>query len=496
MKDLQTDLPRIVRRRITWGFVMALLMIALGFALTLYSYSRYGEESDQLRHVYSATNRLSRILTLLVDLETGARGYMATKDPLFMESFEKALPHIPKEIKAVRESVAYNPEQIRNIDSLETLIDAKVRIINQQVKGVQTSAPVSILRAYLLLGKAHMDRVRALIEHINQIEEKSLQLRSDQANQTYQNTFVIIVILSLLTFVTVIGLYNLLEKELVFRHRTELQLRAYEDELKDKIRQLETSNEELERFAFVASHDMQEPLRKIQSFGNLIYDRYAANLTGEGELYLGKILQSAERMSKMIKDLLNFSRISSKKESFRLTSISDVIQGITSDQELRIKAANAVVELGELPCLEAIPSQMDHLFSNLISNALKFTKPDEQPIIKIDSEAIDGVAYPELFAGKKYFRIIVQDNGIGFEEKYIDHIFKIFQRLHGKTAYEGTGIGLAICKRIVSSHNGIITARSQPGVGTTFIIVLPEKQIQSIHDSATTYETDSYFIGG
>ena len=151
--------------------------------------------------------------------------------------------------------------------------------------------------------------------------------------------------------------------------------------------------------------------------------------------------------------------------------------------------------MGYLPTVSAVPSQMDHLFNNLISNALKFIRPDTQPLLRIEAQPVDGGNYAELTPGRRYVEITVADNGIGFDEKYLDHIFKVFQRLHGKTAFEGTGIGLAICRRVVVYHHGYLTARSQPGQGTTFVVVLPESQSPQAHDRPTAAENYSYSAG-
>ncbi|MFC5408113.1 CHASE3 domain-containing protein [Larkinella bovis] len=497
MKGLRAVLPKAVRKRIMFGFGTALLLIVLGFGLTFFSYNQYRKASSRIEHSQQVINRLGRILSLITDVESGERGFLASSgDGIYLEAFDTALPQFPRELAQIRELVADNPEQLRNLDSLTKRIDAKIQMASQQVDAVKNRLPISIARTYMMLGKARMDRVRELLKEMNEIEQGLFNTQSRLAAEYFRNTLISIFTLSLLTFVTLIVSYNLLENELNTRQKTEDQLRAYEDELQDKIQLLEISNEELERFAFVASHDMQEPLRKIQSFGYLLRDRHQEGLSEDGLTYLNKILQSAERMSKMIKDLLNFSRISNKKEPFRTVRLNDVVQGILNDQELKIKAAGARFEIDKLPVLEAVQSQMDHLFSNLISNALKFTKPDQPPVISIRGELAEPDEIDELTPGRTYYKLTVSDNGIGFNEKYIDHIFKIFQRLHGKSAYEGTGIGLAICKRIVNNHKGLITAQSQPGVGTTFIIILPEKQTQSVHDNATTHETSPYSIGG
>ncbi|MDB5241532.1 MAG: histidine kinase, partial [Spirosoma sp.] len=270
---------------------------------------------------------------------------------------------------------------------------------------------------------------------------------------------------------------------------------GYEVRLKEQIRQLEASNQELERFAFVASHDLQEPLRKIQSFATLVTDRYGNLFNPDSQVFMNNIIHSAERMSKLIKDLLNFSRMSSNREDFRPVPLDDVVQRIMDDQELRIKGLNVQVEVGPLPVIQGVSSQLEHLFANLISNALKFLRPDVQPLLRIRASSIDGNGYKELIAGRRYFEITVEDNGIGFDEKYVDYIFKVFQRLHGKSEFEGTGIGLAICKRVVVYHHGFITAHSQLNQGTTFVIVLPESQLLQDYDRSNSTETYSHTAG-
>jgi signal transduction histidine kinase len=187
--------------------------------------------------------------------------------------------------------------------------------------------------------------------------------------------------------------------------------------------------------------------------------------------------------------------MSSNREDFKPVRLDDVVQRILDDQELRIKGLNVRVEVGPLPIIQGVSSQLEHLFANLISNALKFLRPAVQPLLRIQAKSIDGIAYRELIAGRRYFEITVEDNGIGFDEKYLDHIFKVFQRLHGKSEFEGTGIGLAICKRVVVYHHGFITAHSQPNQGTTFVIVLPESQLLQDYDRSNSTETHSHTAG-
>ncbi len=229
--------------------------------------------------------------------------------------------------------------------------------------------------------------------------------------------------------------------------------------------QLEQSNRELESFAYVASHDLQEPLRKIQTFGERL-KATTPTLSAESRDYLERMQGAAVRMRRLIDDLLAFSRVGSKQLPFVQVNLADIARGVVEDLEASIQHAGAAVTLGPLPTLEADPLQMRQLLQNLVSNALKFRQEGVPPVISVR------VANPGVWPCE----LVVEDNGIGFDEKYLDRIFTVFQRLHGRGKYEGTGIGLAICRKIAERHGGGITARSTPGKGATFIVTLPLRQ--------------------
>ncbi|MBF0397625.1 MAG: HAMP domain-containing protein, partial [Desulfobacterales bacterium] len=230
--------------------------------------------------------------------------------------------------------------------------------------------------------------------------------------------------------------------------------------------ELERSNKELEDFAYIASHDLQEPLRKISSFSDLLKDEESETLSDSGKDYIDRMQKSAERMSQLIEDLLSFSRVTTKAKPFQQVDLNKTLEDVLFNLEKRINDTSAKIERESLPLIEAEQSQMRQLFQNLLGNAIKFHKPDVPPVISVKSVMIN----------ENNYQITVKDNGIGFDEQYIDRIFKPFERLHGKGRYEGTGIGLAICQKIVNRHFGTITAKSSEGNGASFIITLPIKQ--------------------
>ncbi|GAB3172348.1 hypothetical protein GCM10027291_26990 [Telluribacter humicola] len=255
-------------------------------------------------------------------------------------------------------------------------------------------------------------------------------------------------------------------------------LKVIQNELERRVEDLNKSNEDLEQFAYVASHDLQEPLRKIVSFGERLESRSRGALNEEQRLYLDRILNATRRMQEMISNLLEFSRVARTKDGFVPTDLNAILKSTISDLEITIQQKNALVMVGDLPEIESIPSQMSQLFMNLLSNALKFTKREVRPIIKIEAEFLKNneVIKQGLIPDKSYVRLTVCDNGIGFENEQANRIFTLFQRLRGRSEFEGAGIGLSVCKKVVENHSGTIEARGIPDGGATFTIVLPISQ--------------------
>ncbi|RFM28622.1 PAS domain-containing sensor histidine kinase [Deminuibacter soli] len=254
-------------------------------------------------------------------------------------------------------------------------------------------------------------------------------------------------------------------------------LKNYEQSLESKIRELNRSNKDLEEFAYVASHDLQEPLRKLTTFCERLSSKYAAELTTDMRLYVERIVSSADNMRILIDNLLEFSRVTRSANQLEPTDLNAIIKEVKQDLDFRIEETSTTIVIEQpLPQIEGIHSQIRQLFTNLLSNSIKFRTLGVQTVIHIES----GTATKEdkeichLPTSKNYHRIEVRDNGIGFEQEYAERIFQIFQRLHGKVEYPGSGVGLAICRKIAENHHGKIYARSTPGQGASFIILLPK----------------------
>lgn len=307
------------------------------------------------------------------------------------------------------------------------------------------------------LGQPQLDALKILARQVvNLMELRSSNKALKQSEERYA------------------ALSSALEQQV--KQRTQ-ELATANEALTDSNNLLSRSNENLQQFAYIASHDLQEPLRKVQSFGDLLKNQYTDQI-GEGVVYVDRMQGAAARMSTLIRDLLSYSRIHTRRETTAAVSLDDVVKAVMSDLELTIAKCGADIKAGSLPTVPGDASQLGQLFQNLLTNALKFRRNDTQPVIRVTASWISADSLP---TGKKpsaggapaYHCIEVSDNGIGFDEKYVDRIFQIFQRLHGKSEFDGTGIGLAVCEKVAANHGGFINAQSQAGQGATFSLFLP-----------------------
>ena len=277
------------------------------------------------------------------------------------------------------------------------------------------------------------------------------------------------------------------ENRLVTTYQIITELKRQQQALEVLNMELRRSNDNLQQFAYIASHDLQEPLRKIQSFGDMLDANYADVLDANGRDMIGRMQKAAERMSGLIRDLLSYSRVSTERKPFEPVSLAQLLTWVRDDLMVAMQESGAVIEWSDLPVVSGDSTQLHQLFQNLLSNAVKFRVAGVPPRVSVTYRVVFSAALPSSVVGTalavpttddgkaidRFYEINVTDNGIGFDEKYLDRIFQVFQRLHGKANYAGTGVGLAICRKVAENHRGAITASSQTGAGATFSVYLP-----------------------
>jgi signal transduction histidine kinase len=471
--------------KLTWVLISVITLgVIFGNALLARkTINTLSETQDSLLNASDVLNELNRLHVLILSAESGQRGYLLTENEDYLAPYTDALSELSMQLKSVANIHSEVPKQKEKIIVLLSLTQQKLDELTTTVGLALSDKERNALRMVLSgKGLELYRKIRQTFEEIGSTEIRYRQLLFAQlatAKRDAQVNFIISAITSSLLLIGMVFLARL-NIRVEQQHRKELEhqnqilqskVEERTSELKLYSQELKLSNRELEDFAFVASHDLQEPLRKIRAFGNRLQTIYASMLDEKGADYINRMSSAAERMSDLISDLLEFSRVSTRGKDFIPMDLNQTINTILDDLEIAIIESSATIDCGELPLIEADPSQMYQLFLNLISNAVKFKKPDESSVISIQYELQQNANDTKI--GEDWHIITITDNGIGFDMEYADKIFSPFQRLHSRDEYRGTGIGLAVCRRIVERHYGVITASSEPEKGAVFTIKLP-----------------------
>ncbi len=453
-----------------YGLIVSLSILCIILYIVFTVNRKNNEQARLAMHSAQVIANLERIYARINELESTQRGYIITHDRSFLNSFNEVKLILKEEMLKLKILEMNNQKQLKKINEL-------TQLINKQCNWLQINT-VNNHSGGLLMGTGLMLKVLLKIGNIREIEEAKMKKEIFMLRQwSNWSTLVIIVSITIAAILTIIA-YLILIKEYVTKLKVEQELLRYQRQLNEKIEKLDMSNSNLEQFAYVASHDLQEPLRKILTFNEIISQKFSSETTPEMKSYLQRISGAADRMRVLIDDLLTYSKTMKSGIELAPVNLEKVINICKDNCEVIIQNRKVIfIQHGPLPEIYGDETQIIQLFQNIISNAIKFTREEIQPVIEIsctllNSELLDDALINPMYS--EYYKITIKDNGIGFNEKDLKKIFVIFQRLHGRSEFEGAGIGLSICKKIVENHHGYITAISEEEKGSSFIVYLPK----------------------
>lgn len=576
-------------------FIVSVAIIFFIGGITFKHITVLKKSSDYVNNSYEVNIELERLISYIKDAETGQRGYILSKDKIFLEPYYNSKTLVKKSFKRVSTLTANSRTQQSNLKKLLYFINKKQNGLSKTLYlhelGINNE---ETFKSNLIVGRQTMDSIRLKIEDMISTQKTLLQNRQQNYEATMNYTPLLIYLTLIVTLILITIAFIKMNRDLVLLRKTintlsvaneannlaeivggfgswQLNLETnqyifsdneyrligcdpqsfeasratflkfvHPDDLEfvkqntgnilndndlppftyriirkdseiryfrslgrivniasgnktfigttsdvteevyaknlveERNRELESSNKELTAFNYIASHDLQEPLRKIEIFMSRLVSKDYANLSAAGQQYVASIQSSANRMRVLIKDLLHFSRINKAEKIFEEADLNYLLETAKHELAPTIEEKKARIETNKLPSLNVIPFQIQQLFINLISNSLKYSKENSSPIIEINCEMIDANEVEILPDNNiKYYKITFKDNGIGFEQEYATKIFILFNRLHNKNEYQGTGIGLAICQKIVENHKGFIVAKGELNVGSTFTVYLP-----------------------
>ena len=432
--------------------LLGVILVALG----VYAFLKFSEQREQqyLRADLEALTSISTLLSALQDAETGQRGYLLTGNDNYLAAYRAGTSNIPRTIADLRTRL--HGADTLLLDEVERLAVSKLAELAEVIARYHEQSPES---AWALVktdrGKHLMDRLRA---QLNELRARTLS----RADGRFERIRALIFWLWVIVVVTV-GLLVWITVSVYRRVRPFVEGLAYTNKkLLQRERELEQKNEQLENFAYIASHDLKEPVRTMTGFVQLLREDYDQRLDATAHEYLGFIERAGLRLQSMIDGLLRYARVGSTGAS-EPVDLNILVETILADFKSTIVEKRATVRVEKLPVSYGRPLELRQLFQNLLANALKFHPPEEPPRVEISATA-----------RAEYDEIRIRDAGIGIDPKFHDSVFQVFRRLHRREEYEGTGIGLAYCRKVVESHGGSIRVESALGVGTTFVVFLPK----------------------
>lgn len=455
-------------------FVLALFLMLLASALTYRHVDSIHSSSESIKHTYKVTIEIEDLFSNIKNLEIERRNFLLTKNEKLPQLILVSKARIFLNLDRISKLTKDNKRQAKLSKRLQILLSRKFEVIEDALLHYDTFT-TNELKNNLLQARIYMDKISEVIDEMLAIE-RELLVKRDQANHSLTNTTPKIIFITLFSTIAIISLaFVKINRDLDEMRESKELLELAQKIVEDRNDELEISNKELQAFNYVASHDLQEPLRKIQTFISRLMEKDLPSLSSNGQQYVIKIKESSERMRGLIDDLLQFSRTNKSEKVFEETDFNELLENSKQELAQIIETKKAIIKSDQLPTTSAIPFQIQQLFTNLINNSLKYSRDNIAPVITIDSTII--YADEEVLLSKndktKYHKITFTDNGIGFDNEYDEKIFDLFNRLHNKDEYTGTGIGLSICKKIADNHKGYIFAYGKINEGATFTIYFP-----------------------
>jgi signal transduction histidine kinase len=466
-----------VQKKLRAGFFIAAAVVIIASVCSYLVTKNLLDNARWMNHTIEVSKRLEVITKQVKDAEAAIRGFSITRDTAFLRpTMQERSLRIQEEYHRLRRLTRDNAQQQLHLDTLHQLLESKYR---QLAAGETKWRSFRKDTSSVQQGEKSMDKIDRKVHDMMQIEEGHLHNQSEM-QQFYTMIWVPAIFISSLVAIF-IGIYSYitLTREYKLQLLIESRLKSYQRDLQQNISLLNKSNEELEQFAYVASHDLQEPLRKISTFSDRLQIKYGSQLPTEANELLDRMGGAVARMRTLINDLLLFSRAGRiAPESITSMDLNTLLQEVSGDLEVSLQDKQGSIHAADLPVVEGNKTALQQLFQNILANAIKFASPERQLQININclvlkGSAIEDVPVRENQLEDTFVRLSFEDNGIGFESAYAERIFLLFQRLHGMSEYSGTGIGLAICQKITDSHHGYIKAYGDPGRGANFIIILP-----------------------
>ncbi len=451
------------------GFILLLIFPLVLCVMAARTSLHLIESVDDVAHTNEIEKKLTHLVTGLKDIEVSEREFILTGDRKLREQFRQGHPAIDAQIAELKLMTHDNPRQRESFDLLEPLIPQKFEEMQKAVQ-IRETEGVAAASAVILTekGTRAMDDINTVVLQLMAEEERLLKERTGDQSKNFKRTMFVFAAMLVLNIVLVLALFVLIRHDAAERRREEERIRHLNADLERRVEQrtvaLRRSNEDLQQFAYIASHDLQEPLRMVASYTELLKRRYHGKLDSDADQFIDYAVDGVKRMSTLIRDLLAYSRAGeTPAEKVRELNPEETLNTVLQNLKVTIGDVGASITHDPLPPIEFDPMRLSQLFQNLLANAIKY-RGERTPVVHISARKN---------GSETIFSIC--DNGIGIDPKYSEQIFGIFKRLHGRE-YEGTGIGLAMCKKIVERQGGRIWVESKLGEGSTFSFTIPNQQ--------------------